>query len=210
MEKETRSIDRAIKTLEFDKIRARLANFCPTEGARELALALSPSRGINTVRRILSETGAALDLEVKKGTPPFYGVRDITDTVDRADKGAVLGCGEILAVSNVIRAARALREYGITDEENALTEYFSRLTSFPALEKKIEKCIESDERLSDMASDELYEIRKKIMRTNARIRESLQKLISGGSAKYLQEQIVTMRDGRYVVPVKRKFSRALL
>lgn len=105
MEKDKKSIDRAIKTLEFDKIRARLANFCPTEGARELALALSPSRGINTVRRILAETDAALALEVKKGTPPFYGVRDVTDAVDRADKGAVLTCAEILSVANEIGRA---------------------------------------------------------------------------------------------------------
>lgn len=209
MEKDKKSIDKAIKTLEFDKIRARLANFCPTESSKELALALSPSRGINTVRRILAETDAALDLEVKKGTPPFYGVRDVTDAVDRADKGAVLTCAEILSVANVIRSARALREYGTTDEENALTEYFSRLTSFPALEKKIEKCIENEDRISDMASDELYDIRKKILRTNAKIRESLQKLITGGSSKYLQEQIVTMRDGRYVVPVKAEYKNEI-
>ena len=209
MEKDKKSIDKAIKTLEFDKIRARLSNFCPTEGAKELALALAPSRGINTVRRILAETDAALSLEVKKGTPPFYGVRDITDTVDRADKGAVLTCAEILSVNNVLRSARALREYGTTDEETALTEYFSRLTSFPLLEKKIEKSIENEERLSDMASDELYDIRKKILRTNAKIRESLQKLITGGSSKYLQEQIVTMRDGRYVVPVKAEYKNEI-
>ncbi|MBO4429284.1 MAG: endonuclease MutS2 [Clostridia bacterium] len=206
MEKsKTKSIEKAIKTLEFDKIRERLAELCPTEGAKEIARALSPSKGVATVRRILAETDAACALELKKGMPPFYGVRDITSTVDRADKGAVLGCGEILSVLNVLKAARALREYGATDEPNALTEYFERLTSFPRLEAKIEKCVQSDEGLYDTASDELYDIRRKIMRANAKIRESLQKMITGASSKYLQEQIITMRDGRYVVPVKSEY-----
>ncbi|MBO4354457.1 MAG: hypothetical protein J5860_05885, partial [Clostridia bacterium] len=134
MEKsKTKSIEKAIKTLEFDKIRERLAELCPTEGAKEIARALSPSKGVATVRRILAETDAACALELKKGMPPFYGVRDITSTVDRADKGAVLGCGEILSVLSVLKAARALREYGVTDEPNALSEYFERLTSFPRL-----------------------------------------------------------------------------
>lgn len=208
MEKDKKIIEKAIKTLEFDKIRERLAELCPTEGSRELARALSPSRGEATVRRILAETGAAFDLAVKKGNPPFYGVRDVTDTVDRADKGAVLGCADVLAVANVIRAARALGEYGRTDEPHALTEYFERLTGFPKLEQKIEKCVENDERLADTASDTLYDIRKKILRTNAKIRDSLQKLVSG-SSKYLQEQIVTMRDGRYVVPVKAEYKNEI-
>jgi len=205
----TKGIDKAIKTLEFDKIRERLAELCPTDGARELALALSPSKGFATVKRILAETDAARAMELKKGLPPFYGVRDITDTVNRADKGAVLGCGEILAVLKVLKAARSLREYGIESEPNALTEYFERLTSLPKLEQKIEKCIESDERLYDTASDELYDIRRKIMRANARIRDSLQKLVSGASAKYLQEQIITMRDGRYVVPVRAEYKNEI-
>ena len=210
MEKDkTKSIEKAIKTLEFDKIRDRLAELCPTEGSKEIARALSPSKGLNTVRRILAETDAACELEMKKGLPSFYGVRDITDIVNRADKGAVLGCGEILGVLNVLKAARSLREYGTTDEPNALTEYFERLTSFPKLEAKIEKCVQSEEGLYDTASDELYDIRRKTMRANAKIRESLQKLITGASSKYLQEQIVTMRDGRYVVPVKAEYKNEI-
>ncbi|MBR0235718.1 MAG: endonuclease MutS2 [Clostridia bacterium] len=196
--------ERSIRILEFDKIRERLAELCPTDGAKEIARALSPSRGVLTVRRILAETGAAFDLSVKKGSPSFYGVRDITATVERADKGAVLSCGEVLSVLAVIKAARSLGEYGRADEPHALTEYFERLTGFPKLEQKIERSVESEERLFDTASDALYDIRKKILRTNAKIRDSLQKLVSG-SAKYLQEQIVTMRDGRYVVPVKAEY-----
>lgn len=208
----TSSVERAIKILEFDKIREMLADVCPTEGARQLALALSPSKGIATVRRILAETDAACALEVKKGMPPFYGVKDISNILDRADKGAVLGCGEILSVANVLKAARALREYGNTDnsEPNALTEYFERLTSYPGLESTIEKCIANEEALNDTASDKLYDIRRKIRQANSRIRESLQKYITGTSySKYLQENIVTMRDGRYVIPVKLEYKNEI-
>ena len=206
----TRTIEKAIKTLEFDKIREMLASVSPTEGARELALALSPSRGIMTVRRMLAETDAACLLELKKGSPPFYGVKDVTDTVTRADKGASLSCAEILSVAGVLKTARLLREYGITEgeEPTALSDYFERLTSFPKLEAKIEKCIQSEDMISDLASDKLYDIRKKIRTTNSRIRDSLQKLVTG-SAKYLQEQIVTMRDGRYVVPVKLEYKNEI-
>ncbi|MBQ0126279.1 MAG: endonuclease MutS2, partial [Clostridiales bacterium] len=208
----TKTIERAIRTLEFDKIRNMLADVCPTEGSRELALALSPSKGVATVRRILAETDAACALEVKKGMPPFYGVKDITGIVERADKGATLDCAQVLMVADVIRAARALREYGITEnaEPDALTEYFERLTAFPKLEAKIEKCVRSEDELHDTASDKLYDIRRKIRQTNSKIRDSLQKIVTGSSySKFLQEQIVTVRDGRYVIPVKQEYKNEI-
>ncbi|MCQ2771427.1 MAG: endonuclease MutS2, partial [Clostridia bacterium] len=163
---------------------------------------------ISRVRKMLSETDAACNMIMLKGMPPFYGVKDVSLILDKADKGAVLGCGDILDVLNVLRAARALKEYantGATDP-NALTEYFERLTSFPKLEDSINKCIANEDGLNDTASDKLYDIRRKIRQTNTHIRESLQKYISGTTySKYLQDQIVTMRDGRYVVPVKSEF-----
>lgn len=206
------NIKKAIKTLEFDKVCQMLAAVCPTEGAKKMAMELSPSRTVATVRRMQAETNAAFDLMVKKGMPPFYGVHDISDTVTRADKGAVLGCGEILSVANVLRASRALRAYGLEkgSDPGALSEYFERLTDLPRLEAKIDKCIHSEEELNDTASDKLYDIRRKIRQTNSKIRDSLQKMITGSTySKYLQEQIVTMRDGRYVVPVKQEYKNEI-
>lgn len=203
-----KSFDRAIKTLEFDKIREMLAAVCPTEGAREMASALRPSRAILTVRRMLAETDAARAMQTVKGMPPFYGITDITGTVDRADKGAVLTIKEILAVSRTLAAARAVRDYRNSDhtEASALDEYFERLSPNKFLEEKIARCFVSEDTVADTASDKLYEIRRKMRAENGKIRDTLQKYITGGTyAKYLQEQIVTMRDGRYVIPVKQEY-----
>ena len=203
-----KSFEKAIRTLEFDKIRETLAAVCPTEGAKKLAMALCPSRAILTVRRMLAHTDAAKSMQTVKGMPPFSGISDITDAVDRADKGAVLTIREILAVGRTLSAARAVRDYRNADrtEENALDEYFSRLVPNRFLEEKIEKCFVGEETVSDTASDTLYDIRRKIRAENGKIRETLQKYVTGSAyAKYLQEPIVTMRDGRYVIPVRQEY-----
>ena len=207
-----KKFDRAIVTLEFDKIREMLAAVCPTEGAKALALAVRPSRAIQTVRRMLAETQAAKDMQVTKGMPPFYGITDISASVERADKGAVLNIGEILAVGRALSAARAVGEYRNADHtaETILDEYFKRLSPNKYLEEKIAKCIENEDTLSDMASDKLYDIRRRMRTENNRIRENLQKFITGGTySKFLQEQIVTMRDGRYVIPVKQEYKNEI-
>lgn len=203
-----KNFERALGTLEFDKIREMLAAVCPTEGARALAAALRPSRAIGTVRRMLAETDAAKAMQTVKGMPPFYGVSDITGAVERADKGAVLMTGEILAVGRTLSAARALGEYHSDGHagESALDEYFRRLVPNKYLEEKIARCIVGEDTIADTASDKLYDIRRKMRTENNKIRDSLQKYITGGTySKFLQEQIVTMRDGRYVIPVKQEY-----
>ena len=134
-----KKFDRAIVTLEFDKIREMLAAVCPTEGAKALAYAVRPSRAIQTVRRMLAETQAAKDMQVTKGMPPFYGITDISAPVERADKGAVLSIGELLAVGRALSASRAVAEYRNADHtaETILDEYFKRLTPNKYLEEKI-------------------------------------------------------------------------
>ena len=207
-----RNFDRAITTLEFDKIREMLAAACPTEGAKALARAVRPSRAIQTVRRMLAETDAAKKLQTTKGMPPFGGVSDITPFVERADKGAVLLPSEILAVGRMLSSARGAKDYRNEDHtaETALDEYFSKLSPNKKLEEKITRCIASEDMIADTASDTLYNIRRKMRQENNRIRDSLQKYITGGSySKFLQEQIVAMRDGRYVIPVKQEYKNEI-
>lgn len=211
MEK-VKNFDRAIVTLEFDKIREMLATVCPTEGAKALAKELRPSRGIGTVRRMLAETDAAKNMQITKGMPPFGGVSDITGFVERADKGAVLQPAEILAVGRSLSAARGAKDYRNEDHtaETVLDEYFARLIPNKKLEEKISRCIASEDMIADTASDTLYNIRRKMRQENNRIRDSLQKYITSGSySKFLQEQIVTMRDGRYVIPVKQEYKNEI-
>ena len=202
-----RNFERAIVTLEFDKIREMLASVCPTEGSKALARELRPSRGIGTVRRMLEQTDAAKNMQITKGMPPLSGLADVTSMTERADKGAVLLPGEILSVGRTLSAARAVKEYRNEDHtaQNVLDEYFQSLVPNKKLEEKISRCIASEDMIADTASDKLYEIRRKMRHENNRIRDSLQKYISGGSySKFLQEQIVTVRDGRYVIPVKQE------
>ena len=207
-----KNFDRAIITLEFDKIREMLAAVCPTEGAKALARAVRPSRTIGVVRRMLAETDAAKTMQITKGMPPFGGVSDITAFVERADKGAVLQIAEVLAVGRMLSAARSVQEYRNADHtaETVLDEYFKRLIPNKKLEEKITRCIASEDMIADTASDTLYNIRRKMRQENNRIRDSLQKYITGGSySKFLQDQIVTMRDGRYVIPVKQEYKNEI-
>ena len=203
-----RNFERAIATLEFDKIREMLAAVCPTEGAKVLAREVRPSRAIGTVRRMLAETDAAKNMQITKGMPPLSGIADVTGFVERADKGGVLLPAEILEVGRTLSAARATKEYKNESHssETALDEYFAHLIPNKKLEEKISRCIASEDMIADTASDKLYDIRRKMRNENNRIRDSLQKYITGGAySKFLQEQIVTMRDGRYVIPVKQEY-----
>jgi DNA mismatch repair protein MutS2 len=207
-----KNFERAIVTLEFDKIREMLAAVCPTEGAKALAREVRPSRAIGTVRRMLAETDAAKNMQITKGMPPLAGIADVTAFVERADKGAVLLPAEILAVGRTLSAARATKEYRNEShsDETALDEYFAHLIPNKKLEEKISRCIASEDMIADTASDKLYDIRRKMRNENNRIRDSLQKYITGGSySKFLQEQIVTMRDGRYVIPVKQEYKNEI-
>ena len=207
-----RNFERAIITLEFNKIREMLAAVCPTEGAKAIAREVRPSRAIGTVRRMLAETDAAKTMQITKGMPPLAGIADVTSFVERADKGAVLLPAEILAVGRTLSAARATKEYRNESHsaETALDEYFAHLVPNKKLEEKISRCIASEDMIADTASDKLYDIRRKMRNENNRIRDSLQKYITGGSySKFLQEQIVTMRDGRYVIPVKQEYKNEI-
>ena len=138
------NFEKAIVTLEFDKIRQMLCDVAPTAGAKSMALSLMPSASAAEVRTLLAETDAAKAMQALKGMPPFYGIADVADSLERADKGAVLSTRELLDIGSVLRAARGLRDYANLShsEENALTEYFSRLVPNKYLEEKISRCIQ--------------------------------------------------------------------
>lgn len=195
--------EKTIRTLEFDKICAMLAECAETEGARSMAQNLRPSADPLTVRRWQERTTDARRLADAKGAPSFGGVRDISAVCERAEKGAVLSMRDLLDVANVLRTSRILTDYhaGNHPFDTVLDEVFDRLLPDRRLEERISRAILSEDMMADEASPLLADIRRKIRNENARIREVLQKMISG-SSKYLQENIVTMRGGRYVIPVK--------
>ena len=192
-------------TLEFDKIKAVLAECAMTEGAQTRALLLEPTNDPVVIVRRQNRTTDALRLANAKGMPTFINIRDIGATCERADKGAILSMRELLDVSAVLRSARMLIDYvnGNKLFDTCLDEIFDRLIPDRKLEERITRSIISEDMMADEASPALAEIRRKIRHENNRIKDILQQYMSAGShSKYLQENIVTMRNGRYVVPVK--------
>lgn len=200
--------EKTIKTLELDKILSMLAECAPTEGAKRKALALMPSDDEVIVLRRQRRTSDAKRLMGIKGMPSFGLVTDIGDTVERAEKGATLSQRELLACANVLRTARRLTDYLRGDKtfETVLDEIFDRLSGNRFLEDKITKAIISEDMIADEASHELADIRRKMRAANSKIRDVLQKYVTGGTyARYLQENIVTQRGGRFVIPVKAEY-----
>ena len=196
--------DKTLKTLEFDKICEMLAECAPTEGARSMALCLMPSADITEVLRRQRRTTDARRLSDIKGMPSFGSVKDVSEACERAVKGAMLSTRELLDVAKILRASRVLVDYLQNNKpfDTSLDEIFSRLLPNRFLEDRITRSILSEDMIADEASRDLAEIRRKIRDANSRIKETLQRYISGSYSKILQENIVTMRNGRYVIPVK--------
>ncbi|MBQ2773786.1 MAG: endonuclease MutS2 [Clostridia bacterium] len=196
---------KTLRTLEYDKILSMLATLAPTAGAKEMALALLPDDDKTVVLRRLVRTQDARRLLDDKGMPSFGMVIDTADALDRAAKGATLSPRELLDIGNVLRTARGLLDYSRTNRhfETVLDEIFERLLTDKRLEEKIYRAILAEDMIADEASPALGDIRRKIRIANNRIKETLQHYITAGSyAKHLQESIVTMRNGRYVIPVR--------
>ncbi len=197
--------EKTLRSLEFDKICEMLASYAPTEGSKTAARILMPSDDVETVLKKQRRTTDAKRLCDAKGMPSFGMVKDVSESCERADKGAILSPGELLAIASVLRTARMLVDYchGNHLFDTVLDEVFDRLMPNRTLEEKISRSIISEELIADEASDTLANIRRQIRITNNKIKETLQKYVQGGShSKYLQENIVTTRNGRYVIPVK--------
>ena len=197
--------EKTLHSLEFDKICDILASYAPTEGSKLMAKMLMPTDDVETVLKKQRRTTDAKRLCDAKGMPSFGMIKDVSESCERADKGAILSPGELLAIAGVLRTARSLSDYchGNHLFDTVLDEIFDRLLPNRTLEERITRSIISEELIADEASENLANIRRQIRNTNNKIKETLQKYVQGGShAKYLQENIVTTRNGRYVIPVK--------
>ncbi|MBQ9941117.1 MAG: endonuclease MutS2 [Clostridia bacterium] len=198
------NFEKAVKTLEFDKVLDMLCECASLEGAREKIRRTIPKTELSEVIRLQKETSDAKNLSVTKGLPSFMSVKPIEVAVERAEKSAILSIKELLNIEALLSAVRNMRIYSNDlTEENSLYDYFSVLVPNNAYENKLKKSFLNEEQLADDASEKLYEIRTKIKRSNNKIRENMQKFITGNAySKYLQENIITTRAGRFVIPVK--------
>ena len=195
---------KTIALLEFDKIRSMLSGLCRTEGSKLAAGQLCPDDDADHVCAMLRRTDDAKYLLNEKGLPPFGGAKDISRHCDKATKGAMLSPRELLDVANVLRVCRGLTDYIKVNRtrETVLDEVFDRLIPDRKLEDRIFKTVISEDIIADDASPELSDCRRKIRQVTSRIRDLLSSYTGGSYSKYLQENIVTIRNGRYVVPVR--------
>lgn len=198
------NINRAVRILELDKILEMLASVALTEGAKKKALSLLPTSNIEVVKRRQSLTNDAKLMAGIKGTPSFNNVPEILDTVEKAEKNSILSPREILDVASVLQTSRHLLEYIHSDSIKPcqLSVIFESLVPNKALETKIYKAIIGEDLIADDASPLLSDIRRKIRYQTNKIREVLQSYLSGEKSKHLRENLITMRNGRYVLPVK--------
>ncbi|MBQ7541813.1 MAG: endonuclease MutS2 [Clostridia bacterium] len=198
-------MNKHLLALELDKVLARLAEFAACPDAKEAALALRPETELLLARALMRQTQDAHMLLARFGGPSFGGLKNVSNALRRADAGSVLNMRELLDIAGTLRAIRALAQWRDSNAgvESVLDTLFGALTPNKYLEDAITGAILTEEEMSDNASPELAAIRRKIRVQEARIREQLEKMTrSSAYSKYLQENIVTMRGGRYVVPVK--------
>lgn len=199
-----RNLDKAMRILEFDKIKSMLASYAMTVGAKRRALSLTPTSNPIQVLRRQELTQNAKDIASIKGAPSFNNFPEILDSVEKAEKNSILSPREILDIGSSLHTTRSLIEFIHTDSisKSSLTEIFDLLVPNQRLEQSIFKAIIGEDLIADDASPRLADIRRKIRYQTNRIREILQSYLTGEKAKHLRESLITMRNGRYVLPVK--------
>ena len=194
------------EALELDKILKMLAQRAPMEDAKELALSLCPETEIGKVRVLLEQTDDAVRLSSGYGSPSFGNAKNIANPVARAQNGGVLSMRELLDIAEVLRIVRSLKEWRAhceNVESPHIAPFFDILLPNRYFEDKITTSIRSEDEMDDNASPKLKDIRRKIHSSELNIRDRLEKMIRSSSvSKYLQDAIITQRDGRYVIPVR--------
>jgi len=195
---------RSLIKLELDQVLTLLADCAGSSEGKLRCQQLRPVSDLEDVQALLDETTAASELCTKKGNPGFADVKDVSASLERADRGGALQPKELLSIGGVLRSARTVKSYISEDEKpTVLTNLFNSLTPNKYLEDRIFGAILSEEEIADTASPALADIRRHMRVQSAKIRDSLQKVISSPAySKFLREPIITIRDGRYVVPVK--------
>ena len=196
------------KILELDKILELLAGMTSNEISKKMALELKPEKSLDKVEEELCKTSEALSLAMRFGTPSFYGFKDMCMALRRVKSGAQLSLRDLMDITLVLKQIQALSEWydHCAGMETELDYLFSQLTPVPYLLEKLERSIISEDEIADAASAQLAQIRRKIARSQQHLRDTLDKMVrSQDVQKCLQDTRVTLRDGRFVLPVKAEY-----
>ena len=199
---------KSLKTLEYDKIILQLEEYASSPLGQKLCRQLLPSIDIQEIRISQAETSDALDRVRQKGSLSFSGLRDVTDSLKRLEIGSFLGIAELLAISSILTIAAKAKAYGRHEEselpDDSLEEMFQMLEPLTSLNTEIKRCILSEEEISDDASPGLRHVRRSMKTVNDRVHSQLNSLLNS-NRNFLQDAVITMRDGRYCLPVKAEY-----
>lgn len=201
--------EKVLKTLEYNKIIDLLIEQAGSELGRQKCNTLVPSSDLYEIRKNQQHTGDALKRIWQKGSISFLGLHDIGDSLKRLEIGSTLGTGELLKICSLLKTTIRVKTFSRKEDadiKDSLDEMFESIEPLTNLKNDIERCIISEDEIADDASANLKNIRRQIKLTNERIHNQLNSLITSQSGKtYLQDALITMRDGRYCVPVKQEY-----
>ena len=197
---------KALKTLEFDKIIHRLTEHAASVGAKKKCMELVPVTSLWEIERAQTQTADALRRIWQKGSISFGGIRDIRGSIKRLEIGGILGMGELRQIMSLLETAGQVQKYGAHEREDekadSLDESFEFLDPVPSLCSEIRRCILADDEMADDASSALFSIRRSMRQMNDKVHNTLNAMVNGAVRTYLQDAVITMRDGRYCLPVK--------
>jgi len=197
---------KALKTLEYNKIIDKLTEFAGSALAKEMCRNLQPSTDLYEIQALQKETSDALSRIYQKGAVSFRGVRDIRGSIKRLEIGAIIGINELLSICSLLEVCSNVKAYSRNDRdpdfEDSLEAMFQALQPLTPVSSEIRRCIASEEELNDDASPALFKIRRSMRQINDKVHAQLQTMVNGSARTYLQDAVVTMRNGRYCIPVK--------
>ena len=200
---------KALKTLEYNKIIEKLAEFAGSPLAKEICRNLEPSTDLYEIQATQRETSDALTRIYQKGAISFSGIHDIRGSIKRLEIGAVIGIPELLSICRLLEICSKVKAYARGENEtstpDSLEELFQALRPLTPVSSEIRRCIASEEELNDDASPALFKIRRSMRQINDKVHAQLQTMVNGSSRTYLQDAVVTMRNGRYCIPVKAEY-----
>lgn len=201
--------EKALKTLEYTKIIDQLTEYASTEMGKQMCRELQPSCDLGTIRQSQTETTDALTRVRMKGSLSFGGVKDVRGSMKRLEIGSSLGIPELLAVSSLLTVAARAQSYGRHEKseefpDDSLDERFRALDPLTPANNEIKRCLPSEDEVSDDASPGLAKVRRSMKIVGGRVHTQLNSILNS-SRTYLQDAVITMRDGRYCLPVKAEY-----
>ena len=201
--------EKSLHTLEFDKIIEQLTGEASSSLGKALCRRLKPEDELGSIRLRQTETGDALSRLLRKGNLSFGGVKDIRGPLKRLEIGSILSAGELMMIQSLLENTARVKSFGRRDnadtEPDSLDGLFDQLEPLSPLAAEIRRCIISEEEISDDASPALKDVRRRMRSTSDKVHSQLNSLVNSGLRTYLQDAVITMRNGRYCVPVKAEY-----